>query len=308
MKRRDFFKKAIGTGVVAGAGLKFAGFNSLFAGELTSNSNNSYDLVAVMGGEPDVMFDKGIAELGGMQAFVKPGQTVVVKPNIGWDQPSEIAANTNPVLVKRIVEHCFNAGAKEVLVFDKTCDKWTSCYKNSGIEDGVKAAGGKMLPADSDIYYKDVDIPLGKNLKKIKVHEKILSSDVFINVPVLKHHGGAQLSICMKNLMGIVDNREWWHGHDLHQCIADFATYSKPTLNVVDAYRVMLKNGPRGKTIDDSVIKKSLLISTDMVAADAAAAKIFGIDPDDVGHIKIAHEMKVGNKNLNELNIKRIKI
>ncbi len=308
MKRRDFFKKAISTGVVAGAGLKIAGFNGLFAGELNTNPSSSYDLVAVMGGESDVMFDKGIAELGGMQAFVKPGQTVVVKPNIGWDQPAEVGANTNPVLVKRIIEHCFTAGAKQVYVFDNTCDKWTSCYKNSGIEAVVKEAGGKIVPADSKTYYRKVEIPKGKELKTAEVHEKILDSDVFINVPILKHHSGGRISVCMKNLMGIVENREWWHGHNLHQCIADFSSYSKPTLNVVDAYRVMIKNGPRGISAEDCAIKKSLLISTDMVTADAAAAKIFGMEPDEVEYIKIAHDMKIGNKNLDSLNIKRIKI
>ncbi len=308
MKRRDFFRKAIGTTIIAGAGLKMTGYNALFAGELPNNASDTIDLVAVMGGEPDAMFDKGIAELGGMQAFVKPGQTVVVKPNIGWDQPVEIGANTNPALVKRVIEHCFTAGAKEVFVFDNTCDKWTSCYKNSGIEDVVKEAGGKMVPADSKTYYKEVDIPGGKNLKKAKVHEKILNSDVFINVPILKDHKGGRISVCMKNLMGIIEDRYWWHGNDLHQCIADFATYSKPTLNIVDAYRVMLQNGPRGISAEDCVVKKSLLISTDMVAADAAAAKIYGIEPDEVEYIKIAHEMKVGNKNLDTLNIKRIRI
>lgn len=311
MERRDFFRKALGTGIIAGATLKLTGFNALFAVETDSTMpapGDTIDLVAVMGGEPDVMFDKGITELGGMQAFVKPGQTVVVKPNIGWDQPVEVGANTNPVLVKRIVQHCFNAGAKEVYVFDNTCDKWINCYKNSGIEQAVKDAGGKMVPADSKSYYRPVEIPKGVSLKKAEVHEKILDSDVFINVPILKDHQGGRISVCMKNLMGIIENRYWWHGHNLHQCIADFATYSKPTLNVVDAYRVMLKNGPRGVSAEDCVVKKSLLISTDMVAADAAAAKIYGIEPDEVEYIKLAHDMKIGNKNLNELNIKRIKV
>ncbi len=310
MERREFFRKAIGTTLVAGAGLKMAGYNALFASNFSAieKLGAAYDLVAVMGGTPEQMFDKGIAELGGMQNFVKPGQTVVVKPNIGWDQPEEVGANTNPALVKRIIEHCFNAGAKEVFVFDNTCDKWVNCYKNSGIEKVAKEAGAKVVPADGKNYYREVQVPNGRNLKTAKVHEKILDSDVFINVPILKDHKGGRISVCMKNLMGIVENRYFWHGHNLHQCIADFATYSKPTLNVVDAYRVMVKNGPRGISADDCVIKKSLLIGTDMVAVDAAAAKIFGIEPDEVEYINLAHEMKVGNKNLSELNIKRIKV
>ena len=101
------------------------------------------DLVAVMGGEPEAMYKKAIQAMGGMSTFVKRGQKVVVKPNIGWDKKPELSANTNPLLVAAIVKDCLNAGASEVVVFDHTCDEWQSCYKNSGIEDAVKNAGGR---------------------------------------------------------------------------------------------------------------------------------------------------------------------
>lgn len=306
MKRRDFFRNAIGASLFLGTGMKLSALNQ--ASTTNEEAKNDYDLVAIMGGEPEVMFDKGIAAIGGMQKFVKPGQTVVVKPNIGWDKPVENAANTNPKLVKRIIEHCFQAGAKDVFVFDHTCDKWDRCYQTSGIEAAVKEAGGTMIQANNEQYYREIDIPNGKNLKKTQVHEKILDSDVFINVPILKSHGGGKLTINMKNLMGIVWNRGWWHGHNLHQCIADCATAIKPDLNIIDAYRVMMKNGPRGVGPEDCVIKKAQIISTDMVAGDAAASKIFGIEPEEVRYINYAHELNAGNKNLDKLNIKRIKI
>lgn len=301
MKRRDFITRSIAAGA-------FTAFSSgkLLAAE--GRMNLPYDLVAVMGGEPDVMFDNAIQALGGMGAFVKKGQTVVVKPNIGWDSTPEKAADTNPLLVKQIVKHCLAAGAKKVYVFDYTADAWKKCYTNSGIEAAVKEAGGEMVPANSEQYYQSVKIPKGKNLKEVKEHELILSSDVFINVPVLKHHSGPQLTIAMKNLMGIIWDRSYWHAHNLHQCIADFATYSKPTLNVVDAYRVMKKNGPRGISVNDTVLMKSLLISTDIVAVDAAAAKLYGIDPSKVNYIRYAAEMGVGRMDLDALNINRIKI
>lgn len=307
MKRRDFLKKGFGAGLMAGAFLKVAGVGNL-ASANTPNPNKPFDLVAVMGGEPAEMFDKAIAALGGIGKFVKKGQTVVVKPNIGWDTSVELGANTNPELVGRIVEQCIQAGAKDVFVFDNTCDNWTRCYANSGIEEAVKKAGGKTVPGNTENYYKPVNVPQGKKLKEAKVHELILSSDVFINVPVLKHHSSAKVTICMKNLMGIVWDRRFWHRNDLHQCIADFATYRKPDLNIVDAYRVMTRNGPRGVSQADIVMRKSLIVSTDMVAADAAAAKIFGAEPADIGHIKIAHEMGVGNMNLDELNIERLRV
>lgn len=164
----------------------------------------AYDLVAVMGGEPEMMFRKAITEMGGMSKFVKPGNKVVVKPNIGWDKVPELAGNTNPKLVKEIIAQCYKAGAAEVIVFDHTCDDWRKCYKNSGIEDAAKAAKAKVVPANEESYYREVDLPHGKNLRKTKIHNAILDCDVWINVPILKHHGGANLTISMKNHMGIV--------------------------------------------------------------------------------------------------------
>lgn len=306
MKRRDFIWKSINAGLFTGAALSFGGFGKIFAN--TVNTSLPYDLVAVKDGEPDLMLDKALQALGGIQNFVKKGQTVVVKPNIGWDVTPERAANTNPALIRRIIEHCFTAGAKEVYVFDNTCDKWSACYKNSGIEKAAKDAGAKVAPGHSESYYQQVSVPKGKNLKEAKVHELILSSDVFINVPVLKSHGSARLTISMKNLMGIVWDRRFWHRNNLNQCIADFASYRKPDLNIIDAYNVMTKNGPRGVSKADVVKMKYLIVSNDMVAADAAAAKIFGMEPDDVKYIQMANDLGVGRQDLSKLNIGRIKV
>lgn len=307
MKRREFFRKSMGAGVAAGAALTFGSIDNLFGRVPLPYS--PADLVAVKGGSPGQMFDLGIEALGGIEKFVKPNQTVVVKPNIGWDRSPEQGANTNPLLVKRIVEHCIKAGAKKVLVFDHTCDVWTKTYKNSGIEKAVKDAGGKIVPGNTAGYYHAVNIPKGVKLTSARVHELILESDVFINVPVLKHHSSSRLTASMKNLMGIVWDRRFWHRNDLQQCIADFATYErKPDLNVIDAYNVMMRNGPQGVSVSDVVNMKTQILTTDMVAADAAAAKFFGSNPSDVPHIRKANEMGVGEMDLEKLSIKRIMI
>ncbi|MFA6455230.1 MAG: DUF362 domain-containing protein [Bacteroidota bacterium] len=308
MDRRTFLKNGIGFSTLVGTGA--VGVTALIPNSARALQSKSltYDLVAVKGGEPDVMFTKGIEALGGIGKFVKKGQRVVVKPNIGWDVSPERAGNTNPKLVTEIIKQCYSAGAKEVLVFDNTCDNWTRCYKNSGIEAAVKLAGGKIVPGNTEGYYHPVSVQRGRNLKDAKVHELILESDVFINVPILKSHGGARLTMSMKNLMGIVWDRGTWHRNDLHQCIADFATYRKPDLNILDAYSVMKTNGPRGVSEEDVVTMKSLLISTDMVTIDAAGAKLFGIDPYDIRHIQLAEEQKVGTAALDQLSIKRISL
>jgi uncharacterized protein (DUF362 family) len=244
-----------------------------------------------------------------MGSFVSKGQKVLVKPNIGWDVVPEKAGNTNPELVKRVVEHCLRAGAKEVYVFDNTCDDWMRCYKNSGIEKAVKSAGGKIVPGNSESYYREVTIPNGKKLTKAKVHEMVLDSDVFINVPILKNHSSTRITGAMKNMMGVVWDRGYWHSNNLNQCIADYALFSKkPSLNIMDAYNVMMRNGPRGVSKDDLSNMKSLLISTDWVALDAAGAKMMGLEPSKIEHLAITAEMGIGKIDLTTLNIHRIKM
>jgi uncharacterized protein (DUF362 family) len=312
MKRRDF----LGAIAMGGAAftLKMSGGMDIMAQTLKQTPGGKpVDLVAVMGGEPDVMFKRAIAEMGGMGQFVKKGQRVVVKPNIGWDRKPELAADTNPKLIEEVVRQCFAAGAKEVTVFDHTCDDWIKCYKNSGIEDAAKSLGAKLVPAHEESYYREVSLPGGKILKNAQVHQAILDSDVWINVPVLKHHGGANLSISMKNYMGIIWDRRTFHREDLQQCIADICTFEKrPVLNIVDAYRVMKTNGPQGRSDTDVMLTKGLFISQDIVAVDTAAAKFFNqvreMPLKEVGHLANGQELKLGTMAIEQLNVKRIKI
>ena len=303
MRRRDFLK----SGLLAGASVTLPGvYGNIFA-RTSSTTPPAFDLVAIKGGEPDAMFDEAIKQLGGIKNFVKKNQKVLLKPNIGWDAVPERGANTHPKLVSRVIKHCFDAGAKEVYVFDHTCDDWKRSYANSGIEKAVKDAGGTIVTGGSESMYQEVSINAGKSLTKAKVHELVLDSDVFINMPILKSHSSTKLSLCMKNMMGVVWDRGYWHRNDLHQCIADYATYNKkPTLNIIDAYFMMKQNGPRGVSTADVAVMKSQILCTDMVVADAAAAKMFGIEPADVSYIKIADSMGVGKMDLSKLNIKRI--
>jgi uncharacterized protein (DUF362 family) len=305
MKRRDFIRKGIGAGIAAGSFATAGSYSKLWGG---ISMIQNHDLVAVKGGEPGAMFDRAIQSMGGMEKYVKKGQKVVIKPNIGWDAVPERASNTNPQLVGRIVEHCLAAGAKDVFVFDHTINEWRRCYKNSGIEKATKDAGGIIVDGNSVGRYHEVDIPGGRSLNKALVHELILESDVFINVPVLKHHGGAGLCVSMKNLMGAVWDRQYWHANNLHQCIADFTTAVKPDLNVVDGYKVLMRNGPRGVSVADVETRKFQIISSDMVAADTAATKFLAKNPSQIGHIRIASEMELGEMDLSKLNIDRIQL
>ena len=295
----------------AAVAIDMGSFTSAFA--RSKGGRNSADLVAVMGDEPAPMLRSMLAEYGGIETFVKKGDKVVLKPNIGWDKTPERGANTNPEIVGEMVKLCLAAGAAEVQVFDHTCDNWQKCYANSGIEAAVKAAGGKMVPAADESYYVEMSLPKGEKLKSAKIHKSIIECDVWFNMPVMKHHGGAKMSMSMKNYMGIVYDRKIFHSTDLQQCIADVATYhKKPALHIVDAYRVMVQNGPQGKSEDDVVLLKSLLASADPVAVDTAGVKMFAqakpMPLANVSHIGKAEALGLGTTQIDALNVKRIKM
>ena len=310
MKRRDFLLSAALTGVAST--LRFDKLEAALKSNKISVTSTP-DLVAVMGGEPAVMLERALAKFGGIHAFVKKGQTVVIKPNIGWDKTPDLAANTNPDLVGAMVRQCYAAGAKRVEVFDHTCNQWDRCYVDSGIKKAVESVGGIMVPANDQSFYRTVSIPQGVKLKQASIHKSLLDCDVWFNMPILKNHGGAKMTISMKNYMGIVWDREYFHKTDLQQCIADVCTFQKrPALNIVDAYRIMFKNGPQGKSLADTALLKTLIVSPNIIAADAASVKFFNqvqkMDINEVGHISKGQALHLGTEDLSKLRIDRIKI
>ena len=310
MERRDFLKTTL-LGTLAGV-LGSSATHSV-EGQTVTGVSQKKPLVAVMGGEPVEMLNKALEALGGIEKYIKKGQKVVIKPNIAWDKTPEEAANTNPSLVAEVVKKCLAAGASQVVVFDHTCDNWKATYVRSGIEEAARKAGAKVVAADLESYYEEVTLPSAVKLKKTKIHKELIACDVWINMPILKNHGGAKMSVSMKNYMGIVYDREYFHSNDLQQCIADVCTWEKrPVLNIVDAYRIMFQNGPRGKSAGDTALVKSLIISPDIVAADTAAISLFNqvktMSIDQVGHIGKGESLGIGTTDLKKLDVKQLKI
>jgi uncharacterized protein (DUF362 family) len=302
INRREFLKKSAVLGI--GAGVLFLPKGLRFA--LSQAEAEDYpDLVAVKGGRPEVMFDRAIKAVGGMGRFVKKGQSVLLKPNMSWDTAPENASNTSPALVANIVKHCLGAGAKRVVVMDHSIEYWENSKKSSGIEAAASEAGAVYAPAEKEGYYQKVSVG-GERLNEAMVHESLLESDVLISVPVLKHHGGAGVSIAAKNLMGCVWNRMEYHSKGLQRCIADFLRARKPDLNVVDAYRVITRNGPRGGSPADVVAMGSLILSPDIVAADTAASMLLGRKQGEIEHIRLAAEAGLGRMDLSKLRIERV--
>ena len=251
------------------------------------------------------LVDQILSSLGGMKQFVRPGDRVVVKPNIGWDRAEEYAANTNPVVVKALVEQALEAGASRVQVFDRTCNEKRRCYKNSGIEDALKSLKNKKVRHEhiDDRKFIPVEIKRGKSLSDIKIYRDALEADCYINVPIAKHHSLSRLTLGLKNSMGVIGGNRGMMHFSLGQKLADLATVIQPALTVIDATRILLDNGPQGGSLDDVKAMNTLVASTDPVAADAYATTLFGLQPGEIESTVAAYKMGLGEMNLKQMDI-----
>lgn len=225
-----------------------------------------------------------IAALGGMSAFVKTGETVVVKPNIGWDRTPEQGANTHPLVVRTVVELCLEAGAKKVMVFDRTCNDPRRCYVESGIQaavEGLKSDRVSVEQIDRRAFV-DVAIKNGIDQQTWSFYQPALDADRFINLPVAKHHGISTLTLGMKNLMGVIGGNRGTLHRNIGEALADINTVIRSDLTVIDATRILVANGPQGGRLEDVRVLDTIIASADLVAADACAATLFGHRPEEI--------------------------
>ncbi|MFT5697485.1 MAG: hypothetical protein ACI8ZB_000333 [Desulforhopalus sp.] len=295
MNRRQFIQQAI----AYSAGLSFS------IPEVFAASVSKPDLAIVTGKNYLEVVAHSIELLGGMGQFVRPGDTVVIKPNIGWDRSPEQAANTHPLVVQGLIEMALDAGAKRVDLFDHTCNEKRRCYQNSGMVDMVASFGSKKVRLEHIDRRKfiPVNIERGKSLTSWEIYEQAISADVYINVPVAKHHGLSRLSLGLKNSMGAIGGNRGKLHHDLGQRLADLATVVSPTLTVIDATRILLRNGPQGGSVKDVRQVDQVIASVDPVAADAYGTTLFGLVPEDIGSTVAAHKMGLGEMDLTKVNL-----
>ena len=248
-----------------------------------------------------------IAKLGGMRRFVSPGDDVVIKPNICAARAPQYAATTNPAVVATLVWLARAAGAKRVRVMDNPISSSPgSCYSASGIQSAVKAAGGSMQVM-SGTRYVAYDIP-GGTLKRHKLYRDMVECDVLINVPIAKQHGSTGLTLAGKNTMGCTNDRGRMHNLGLSRTIAELNAKLKPDLTVLDAIRILVRNGPTGGSLSDVKRKDIVIASKDWVAVDAYATRLFGKTPGFVPYISAAAKMGLGRSNLSGLAIRKYEI
>jgi uncharacterized protein (DUF362 family) len=237
--------------------------------------------------------------LGGVGRFLSPSDRVLIKPNIAWDRRPEQGATTNPEVVAEVVRACRDIGVKEIRVIDCPVDKPELTYQRSGIRDAARAAGAiVLLPSQSE--YAQIQIP-GRNVTW-PIRDAFLWADKIINVPIAKHHSVSTLTAGMKNWIGITDKQRSQFHVSIHESIVNLAELMRPTLTVIDATRVLMRNGPRGGNYDDVKVLSTLIATVDPVAGDACACDVLGFAREKVAFLKLAAQRGLGRVDWKKLS------
>ncbi len=277
MNRREFLRDVL----LWSAGLSLAA--PRFTVSTVLAAPDPSPLVAVGTGADYVKLTAAVFEgLGGMGKFVRHGDRVVVKPNIGWDRAPDQAANTHPLVVRAVIDQALAAGASSVR------------DRRVRIEHLDER---KFVP---------VDIARGKAVSRLEIYRDALEADCYINVPVAKHHGLSRLTLGLKNSMGVLGGNRGRMHHDLGQKLADLATVLRPALNIIDATRILLRNGPQGGSLADVKTIDTIIASADPVAADAWATTLFGLEPGDIESTVAAHAMGLGEMNIDAMQLRTV--
>jgi len=252
--------------------------------------SGAVELAIARGPDAAANVRRAVEAVGGMSRFVKRGERVVIKPNIGWNRLAEQAANTNPDVVAEVVRLVAAAGAGKIWVTDVSVNTAEQCFARSGIEKAAQAAGATVVRPDSTAF-REVDVS-GKLLHTGDVLFPFVEADRIINVPVVKQHGLSRATMAMKNWYGVLGGQRVKLHQNIHLSIVDLAAMIKPTLTIMDATRILLANGPTGGSLADVKRMDTVAVSTDEVALDAFGAGLLGLAPVDLGFI--VEGMKAG--------------
>lgn len=297
--RRDFIKGGIAAGVLL----------SMDPAGLCADAASGAEVWVVTGADKAKLMAKAVEIVmsnGGLGAGLKK---LALKVNAGWDRGPETGANTDPEIVDGFLKGIKAAGMEKVVLPEHPCHSAKKTFVSSGIYEVAKKHGAEMIDLGTDrSSFTKVKLPKALSLKEAEISKYFLESYAIVNMPIAKHHGGGGLTMALKNWMGAVKDRGWWHKNDLHQCIADIATLIRPQWTIIDATKTMMDSGPQGPGTLQT--PNQVIISKDQVAADAYAAKT--LFPEKTAakakYIKIAGEMNAGVVDVEKMTVKKFEV
>jgi uncharacterized protein (DUF362 family) len=238
-----------------------------------------------------------LKELGGIERFVRPGATVLIKPNVEIYYSAEEGCTTDPLVVGALIRLAKAAGASRVQVGESSggCFDSTECMRMTGMAAVIEREGAELIDLGADdIPSREVDLPAGKVLQRVTLPVPLLDADVVINVPKAKTHYLEPISGVFKNWLGVV-NQTWRRTHhgdeQMIERLVDILAARPPDLYVVDALIAGEGDGPIATRPRWT---GCILASTDPVATDVATARLLDLDWRQLRFAKAAEDRGLG--------------
>jgi len=263
-------------------------------------------LAVVRGRDTERMVVAAIEKIGGISRFIKPGERGLIKPNAAWDRQPEQGANTSPAVVAAVVKLCHEARAAEVWITDVSVNDPYRCFARSGIEDAAKRAGGSIKIATENDFV-DTDFK-GESLSIWPVSRFYHQVDKLINLPVVKHHSLSKCTMAMKNLYGSLGGQRNRLHQDINTAIADLSSAIRPTFTLMDATRVLRRNGPTGGNLSDVTIEDTVVAGVDIVAVESYGLRFLDLKVEDIPFIQISEKRGIGISDWRSLNVAELNV
>lgn len=251
---------------------------------------------------------RGVKAVGGMETFVKKGDTVLIKVNAAFASPPSLCATTHPDVVRETVKMCLEAGASEVRVTDNPINDPASCFRLSGIQAATEESGGKLyFPKEG--YFRETTVKGGSLITRWPLlYEPFKGVDKLIGITPVKDHHRSGASMTLKNWYGLLGGRRNIFHQDIHNIIKELGMMATPSLVILDGTQTMMTNGPTGGSLSDLKETNVMIVSTDPVAADAFGATLLEKTPSDLPFILKAADKDVGTADWEGLGPERISV
>ena len=243
-----------------------------------------------------------LKSLGGIEAFIKKGDRVLLKVNAAFASPAMLSATTHPAIITEMTKLCFRAGAASVVVTDNPINDPASCFSLTGIADAARSAGARVLLPRNDLF-SPMTVKDAKLIRNWPVlYKPFTDITKVIGMAPLKDHHRSGASMIMKNWYGLLGGRRNIFHQDIHSIIMELAMMVKPSLVILDATTSMMTNGPTGGSLSDLKNTNTMIVSTDQVAADAFGASLLEKSLDELPFIGKAEAAGIGTADYHKLN------
>ncbi|WP_243363090.1 DUF362 domain-containing protein [Fundidesulfovibrio terrae] len=318
LNRRDFLRRVAGASAVA-AGACVLGLSlrdgtgpaalpevkalpGLGDYALKDLASGSPRMAVVRGADRAAMFDLGVRALGGIEAFIKKGDRVLIKVNAAFASPAALGATTHPELLTAVASACVKAGASQVSVTDNPINNPESCFEITGLAGAARQTGARIVVPRAGLF-TPATLPGARLIKDWPVLAGAFTGVTkLIALAPVKDHARAGASMLLKNMYGLLGGRRNVFHQDINGIISELALLTRPTLSILDGTVSMMSNGPTGGSLSDLKSTGTLVVTTDPVAGDAFGAGLLGRTLEDIPYIRLAQAAGAGTADFASLN------